>query len=237
MRKRLLPVLALASAITLVWSSAAYADFTPGFALAADNSVINGNPKVDIHLEFDADDEEIGSFKLYIPKGYLIAGDEAIPDVAGPIPGRSEMSGEVIGGGSIDIHAGVDCRPGPEGAIPLGTDLSLEPVIYERPRTDEEIDAGVWAVWFLDLEPANRVRLIVKGSPLTGWTVEGTPTPSDNTCNPLVVDLTINAQSESGVPIITNPRKPGKKLFKAEIGSQDSPTVVTFTQLFTITKV
>jgi len=87
-----------------------------------------------------------------------------------------------------------------------------------------------------NLEPLNRVRLTVKGTPATGWTIEGAPTPSDNTCNPLIVDLTINGKSASGVPVVTNPKKGGKKVVTANIFSQDSPAVATFKQVFRITK-
>jgi hypothetical protein len=91
-------------------------------------------------------------------------------------------------------------------------------------------------VWFLNLEPLNRVRLLVTGSKKTGWKIEGAPTPSDFTCNPLIVDLTINPESESGVPIVTNSKKPGPKKFMADIVSQDSPAIAHFEQIITITK-
>lgn len=214
----------------------AFAKFEPKFELTLSDLTRGGNPQADIHLEFAEDDEEIGNFKMTLPKGTNIASDEDIPEAAGEIPGREERSGEEIGGGTVTIRAGFDCRPGPEGAIPIGTPVTLEAVIYERTRTDEEADEGVHAVWFLDLEPANRVRLRVTGSPEKGWTIQGAPTPSDNTCNPLTVDLTINAQSESGVPIITNPTKGKKMVVKAEIASQDSPEVAKFKEVFKLTK-
>ena len=221
--KKSVVLMALTLAISLV-AGVAHAEFTPKFSVALDNTKVGGNPAMTFHLEFDAEDDEIGLFTGYIPKGFTIATDEQIPD------------DEVIGSGEIMIRAGFDCRPGPEGAIPVGTEVTIPATFYERARTDEEIDSGVVAVWFLDLEPANRVRLLVKGSPTTGYTVSGAPTPSDNTCNPLTADLTINAQSESGVPIMTNPAKAGKKKFMADISSQDSPDVAHFEQLIVITK-
>lgn len=229
-------LLGAALALALAFSGTALAKFEPKFDLTLSDLTRGGNPQADIHLEFAEDDEEIGNFKMTLPKGTVIASDEDIPDAAGPIPGREELSGEEIGGGTVTIRAGFDCRPGPEGAIPIGTPVTLDATIYERPRTDSEEDEGVHAVWFLDLEPANRVRLLVKGSPQTGWTVEGAPTPSDNTCNPLEVDLTINAQSESGVPIITNPLKGKKMVVTAEIQSQDSPELAKFKKVFKLTK-
>lgn len=202
----------------------ALADFTPEFSLEVSDTKVNGHPQVDIHLEFDADDEEIGNFKMTLPKGYNIAGDDEIEN------------DEEIGGGDVTIQAGFSCRPGPEGAIPLSAPVTLSATIFEKARTDDEMDAGVHAVWLLDLEPANRVRLLVSGSPTTGWTIEGAPTPSDNTCNPLVVDLTINSESESGVPLITNPKKKGKKVILSEVFSQDSSAVAVFKTKVKITK-
>jgi len=221
--KKSVILMALTLAISLV-AGVAHAEFTPKFTVALDDTKVNGNPAMTFHLEFDAEDDEIGLFTGFIPKGFTIATDEQIPD------------GEVIGSGEITIRAGFDCRPGPEGAIPVGANVTIPATFYEEARTDDEIDAGVIAVWFLDLEPANRVRLLVKGSPKTGYTVSGAPTPSDNTCNPLVADLTIDAQSESGVPILTNPKKAGKKKFMADISSQDSPDIAHFEQIIVITK-
>ncbi|MDQ3914957.1 MAG: hypothetical protein M3323_06435 [Actinomycetota bacterium] len=234
MRTKALAIGGLVTAFTML-AGVAYADFSPAFDLTLSDTKIGANPSFDIHLEFDENDEEIANFKMTIPKGYVIAGDEDIEDEPF-IPGRQERSGADIGGGTVTIAAGPDCRPGPEGGIPVKEDVTIQAEIYERSRTDEEADAGVHAVWFLDLEPANRVRLLVTGSPQTGWTVEGAPTPSDNTCNPLLVDLTIEGKTADDVPVITNPVKPGKAKFTAEIASQDSPAVALFTEVFKITK-
>ncbi|MDP9069350.1 MAG: hypothetical protein M3N53_13535 [Actinomycetota bacterium] len=222
MKKTCLTV-ALGLALSLV-AGAAFAKFEPKFEATLSDTKVNANPALGFHLEFAEDDEEIGDFKAIIPKGFNIAGDAEVPD------------GEEIGGGTVEIAAGPDCRPGPEGQIPVKVPVTVNATIFERARSDDEADSGVHAVWFLDLEPLNRVRLLVTGSPTTGWTIQGAPTPSDNTCNPLVVDLAINAQSESGVPILTNPKKAGKYKFLAEIASQDSPAVAKFKQVFKITK-
>lgn len=229
MKKSVL-LMALTLAISLV-AGVAHAEFTPKFTVELDNTKVKGNPAMTFHLEFDREDDEIGMFTGFLPKGFLVASDDDIPQVDGP---RGE-EGEVIGSGEIVIAAGPTCHPSSPIADPRVT-VTIPATFYERTRTDEEIDAGVHAVWLLDLEPANRVRLLVKGSPKTGWTVSGAPTPSDHTCNPLIADLTINAQSESGVPIITNPKKAGKKKFMADITSQDSPDVAHFEQVIVITK-
>jgi hypothetical protein len=223
-------------ALLVALPGAASAGFAPKFTVALSDTKALGNPELKFHLEFTTDDEEIGNFKGFIPKGFNIASDEQIP-TAGCKPGDAETAckGELIGGGSIKIAAGPGCHPSSPSKDPK-VDAPITATFYEKARTDEEADSGVHAVWFLDLEPANRVRLLVTGSPKTGWWIEGAPTPSDFTCNALTVDLTINAKSESGVPIVTNPKKPGNKLFMADIFSQDSPSVAHFEQVLKITK-
>lgn len=230
MKKSVLFV-ALALAASLL-PSTAQAKFEPKFTVSLSDTKALGNPALTFKLEFAADDEEIGNFIGYIPKGFDIASDEAIPEVLDPA-GRDK--GEEIGSGNINIAAGPGCHP----SVPVKEAKAPVPVpatFYERTRTDEEVDSGVHAVWFLDIEPANRVRLLVTGSKATGWKIEGAPSPSDATCNALSVELTINAKSESGVPIVTNAKKPGPKLFRAEIVSQDSPAIASFEQIITITK-
>jgi hypothetical protein len=234
MRKRALAIGGLATALTML-AGVAYAEFSPTFHLTLSDTKVAGNPNFDIHLEFDEADEEIANFKMTIPKGFVIASDADIPH-AETVPGQPARAGADIGGGTVEIAAGTACRPGPEGAIPLKQNVTVNAEIFESTLTDEEADAGAHAAWLLDLEPVNRVRLLVTGSPETGWTVEGAPTASDNTCNPLVVNLTIEGKTADGIPVITNPVKPGKAKFKAEVFSQDSPAIAVFNEVIKITK-
>ena len=222
--KRWRKVLLLVLGLSLVPAGWALADFTPKFRLKLTNQKAGASPGVNIHLEFDENDEEIGTFSMRVPAGFKVASDQQIPD------------DDVIGGGEITIEAGVGCRPGPEGDVPATAPVTVSATLFERARTDEEKDQGVDSVWFLDLEPLNRVRLLVSGSPRSGWTVEGAPTASDNTCNPLSVDLTIEPESESGAWILKNPAEPGRKTFRATITSQDSPAVKTFKKTVRIKK-
>ena len=222
MKKILVSVAALMAVV--LTAGAALADFSPQFTMELSDLKAAANPNLLFHMEFDAEDEEIGLFTAKIPAGFNIASDEEI------------AQDDVIGAGEVTISAGTACRPGPEGAIPLIAPVTVPATFKEKDRTDSEADSGVHSVWFLDLEPANRVRLLVTGSAKRGWTVSGAPDPSDNTCNPLIVDLTINGVSGAGVPVITNPTKPGKYVFQAEISSQDSPSVAKFKQPVKITK-
>lgn len=222
MRKVLVSVAALMAVV--LTAGAALADFTPKFSMELSDTKVSANPNMSFHMEFDAEDEEIGLFTAKIPAGFNIAADADIEN------------DDVIGGGDITITAGPDCRPGPEGAIPVAVPVTVSATFHERDRTDAEADSGVHSVWFLDLEPLNRVRLLVTGSAKRGWTVSGAPDPSDNTCNPLTVDLAINGKSDAGKVVITNPAKAGKYTFTAMISSQDSPSVATFKQPIKITK-
>lgn len=234
MRKKALAIGGLATALTM-FAGVAQADFAPKFTLALSDTKVGANPSFDIHLEFAESDEEIANFRMTIPKGFDIASDEEIADQS-TVPNQPVRYGADIGGGTVTIAAGPGCRPGPEGDLPLQAPVTINAEIYERPRTDDEADQGVHAVWFLDLEPLNQVRLLVTGSPEKGWVVEGAPIPSDNTCNPLLVDLTIEGKTADGTAVITNPLKPGKAKFKAEIFSQDSPAIAVFNPVFKITK-
>lgn len=224
MRKlRITALVAVGLVFGLIGTAFADQTFAPKFTVELSDTKVLGNPDLSFHLEFAREDEEIGNFIGYIPKGFNIAADDAIDD------------GTVIGGGEINIAVGPTCHPSSPIKDPR-PQLPISATFEERDRTDDEADAGVHAVWFLDIEPANRVRLLVTGSPTTGWKVEGAPTPSDNTCNPLIVDLTINAKSDSGVAIVTNPKKAKAYKFGADIVSQDSPAIAHFDQLITITK-
>jgi hypothetical protein len=214
MRKTI--TLVAAGLAVLLMAGTALAKFEPKLELKLSNTKVKGHPAFDIHLEFAEDDDEIGLFKMTVPKGFGVAPDGAIEE------------DELLGGGTIDIAFGPGCRPDSGSVFPLRPTIEVSADIVEKDRTDAEADAGVHAVWFLDLEPLNRVRLLIEGSKRTGWTISGAPTPSDNTCNPLIVDLTINAESESGVPLVTNHREPGKKVFKVDITNQDGSDTAHF---------
>ena len=222
MRKKSIFTLSLGLALGLI-AGVAHAAFTPKFDVNLSNTKIKGNPALDFHLEFDADDEEIGNFKAYLPKGFNVAPDAAFPNDT------------VIGGGNVIIQAGPACA-NPSVPKPVSAPVTLDAEFLDKDRTDAQKDAGVHAVWYLDLEPLNRVPLLVTGSSKKGWVIEGAPTPSPNTCNPLTVDLTINTKGANGVAVVTNPTKKGNYTIKAEIFSQDSPSIATFKKVFKITK-
>ncbi len=224
--------LALAAAVAVLGAGAASAKFAPTFELRVSPTKINANPTLTTKLRFAGDDDEIGLYTLFVPAGYRIAGDDQIPDVPAR-PGRPQ--GDLLGSGSVTIDAGPGCRPG----FPVRSahrPVTIGAKIYERPLTTQEKSAGAVAAWVMDIEPLNRVRLVIKGSPAKGYTVSGAPTPSDNTCNPLAVDLTINGVSEAGMKVMTNPSKPGRRTFRAVIQNQEGTATAKFFKVINTTK-
>lgn len=205
--------------------SAQQADFSPTMSFELSDTKVGANPEMSIHVEQDsADEEELAHVTLQVPKGFNLPADE---DIAG---------GSELGTGEIVIHVGMDCRPGPEGAIPLGADATLPATLTELDRTDEQADRGVHAVWNLDITTVAKIVLEVTGSVKTGWKLDGDIPANDNTCPPLVFDMTVNAQSEDGVPILTNSAKPKAHKFAGTFTSAESPTMVTLVQKIKLTK-
>ncbi len=224
--------LAVAAALALLGAGSASAQFAPTFELQVSPTKVLANPTLTTKLRFAAGDDEIGLYTLSVPAGYTIATDEQVPDVSRG-PGRP--AGDLLGSGSVTIDAGPGCNPSfpvrtVRGAVTIGAR------IYERAVTPKEKAKGAVAAWVLDIEPLNRVRLLVTGSAAKGYTVSGAPTPSDNTCNPLAVDLTINGVTEGGVKLLTNPAKPGPRTFRAVIQNQDRTSSVSFSKVVTTTR-
>jgi hypothetical protein len=208
-----------------VAGAALAADFSPTMTFELSDTKVKANPEMSIHVEQDsADEEELSHVTLMIPKGFDLPGDE---EIAG---------GSELGSGDIVIHVGMDCRPGPEGAIPLGTDAPLPASLTEQDRTDEQADAGVHAVWNLDISGVAEIVLEVTGSKTKGWVLDGDIPANDNTCPPLVFDMTVNSESEDGVPILTNAAKAKKYVFGGAFTSADSPTIVSLKQTIKLTK-
>lgn len=224
--------LAAAVALSLLGAGTAAAKFTPAFELEVSPTKVSANPTLKMKLSFAEDDDEIGLYTLFVPAGYTIATDEQVPDVSRG-PGRP--AGDLLGAGTVTIAAGPGCNPSfPVKSAKQGVTIAAS--IYERTLTADEKAKGGVAAWVLDIEPLNRVRLLVTGSPAKGYTVSGAPTPSDNTCNPLAVDLTVNGVTQGGVKLLTNPAKPGPRTFRAVVQDQDGKSSVSFSKVVTTTR-
>lgn len=222
MKKALIAVSSLvALALT---AGAALAAYEPKLSFELSDTKVKGNPEIHILVSQEEGEEELGHVTLTIPKGFNLPADEDIPD------------GELLGTADLEIAAGPGCHPS-GSAFPLRPAVPLSGrEIVEADRTDEQADEGVHAVWVVDLQPVTTIPLEITGSIKKGWKLDGDIPSNDFTCPPLVFDGTINAKSEGGVPLLTNPKKPGKYVFGGSLFSQTSPDVVTVKQPITITK-
>lgn len=223
MRRTLVTATACATAAIVMAAGSASAKFTPKVELEVSPTNAKANPTIKVKLSFAADDSEIGMFTMKVPAGYVIANDAQVADVPAS-PGRPQ--GDIIGSGSVTIQVGPGCHP----SFPVkqvGGPVTIPAKIYERPVQEDEKFRGAVAAWVLDIEPANRVRLLVQGNPAIGYTVYGAPAPSDATCNPLAVDITINGKTEKGAVLLTNPATPGPRTFQVIVRDQEAKESVT----------
>jgi hypothetical protein len=215
---------ALVASLAVMGSAFAEGDFSPSMTFEISDTKVGGNPELKLHVEQDgADEEELGHVTLGIPKGFNIAADE---DIA---------TDTELGTGDIVIRAGTTCRNDGANAIPLSYDANLPATLKELDRTDEQADRGVHSVWNLDITGVTKIILEVTGSSKAGWKIDGDIPANDNTCPPLVFDMTVNAAAGE-VPIVTNAKKPGPKIFTGTFTSQESPTVVTLKSKIKLTK-
>lgn len=223
MRKALV---ALSSLVVLALTvGAALAEYNPKLSFDVKNTKVKANPEINIIVSQEEGEEELGHVTMTIPKGFNVPADEAMED------------GDVIGTADLSIAAGPGCRPDAFGGIPLTVEIPFnDREIYEQDRSDDQADAGVHAVWVVDLQPVTTIPLELTGSVKKGWKLDGDIPANDNTCPPLKFDGTIFGESEGGVPVITNPKKPGKYVFGGSLFSAESPAVITVKQPVKITK-
>ncbi|HJR44388.1 MAG TPA: hypothetical protein VJ927_02165 [Actinomycetota bacterium] len=235
MKKALIAVSSmLALALT---AGAALAEYSPTLEFGLSDTKAKANPEITIKVAQEAGEEELGHVTLTIPKGFDLPSDE---EVAG---------GSLLGTADLAIDAGPGCHPSAGGA-PLKTSAPFsDRSIYEQDRDDAQADEGIHAVWVVDLQPVTTIPLEVTGSIAKGWKLDGDIPANDFTCPPLTFDGTIFSETqtrtpvnptdpagEAGVPILTNPAKPGKYVFGGTLSSATSPDVLTIKQVIKITK-
>jgi hypothetical protein len=213
-------VLALTAAMSVVGTARA-GDFSPKMTFDLSDKRVKANPQMTITVEQDNDEEELANVTLRIPKGFSLPPDDAVPN------------NDQMGTGTINIHAGPGCRPG--GPADADAGITAPATLKETDRTDEQKDAGVYAAWLLDISGVTNVPLEITGSKRLGWTAYGEIAPNDNTCPPFSFELKVNSQTASGVPILVNPKRAGKKVFSGTFQSLDSGTTVTLTSKIVIT--
>jgi hypothetical protein len=214
----------LATLLFVLNGIAAGADFSPEIRSKLSVRKVKKNTAMKIHVEQEEGEEELAHVTLGIPAGFKIPKDAQVDN------------GDVLGSGEIFIEAGPACSPGPEGDIPVSTQLNLPATLEEQDRTDEEADAGVWAVWVLDIQGVTRIILTATGNPKKGFKLDGDIPPNNYTCPPFQFDLTVEKKSEGGVPILKNPKEAGRYVFSSKFVSLDSGAQVTIRQPVRITR-
>jgi hypothetical protein len=223
MKKALIAVSSmLALALT---AGAALAEYSPTLEFGLSDTKAKANPEISIKVAQEAGEEELGHVTLTIPKGFDLPSDEEVEN------------GDVLGTADLAIDAGPGCHPSAGGA-PLKTSVPFnDKEIVEQDRDDEQTDEGIHAVWVVDLQPVTTIPLEVTGSIAKGWKLDGDIPANDFTCPPLTFDGTIfSTTATGGVPILTNPAKPGKYVFGGTLSSATSPDVMTIKQVIKITK-
>ena len=221
--KKISLIAAVTACVMALSGLALAADFSPTMEFELSDTKAGGNPELKIHVEQDdGAEEELAHVTLGIPKGFNLPTDEAIA-------GGTEM-----GTGGIVIGAGPACRNDQAGSIPLQVAAQLPATLEETDRTDEQADRGVYAVWTLDIQGVTKIVLEVTGSKKAGWKLDGDIPANDNTCPPLVFDLTVNAKA-GDVPILTNAKKAGTKVFSGIFTSAESASTVVIEQAIKIT--
>lgn len=222
MKKALIAVSSML-ALALI-AGAALAAYAPKLTFALSDTKAGGNPEINIKVTQEEGEDELGHITLTIPKGFNLPADEDIEN------------GDVLGAADLAINAGPGCHPSAGGA-PLKTSVPFsDKQILEQDRSDEQADAGVHAVWVVDLKPVTTIPLEITGSVAKGWKLDGDIPANDFTCPPLSFDGTIFGKSTGGVTLLTNATKPGKYVFGGSLFSATSPDVVTVKQVIKITK-
>lgn len=219
-RSKFLFVSALTLVLAMVGSASAQGDFSPKMTFSLSDTRVKANPQLKLIVEQDNNEEELGTVTLKIPAGFKLPPDSAIPN------------NDQLGAGTINIHAGPGCRPG--APAEADANITAPATLKEQDRTDEQRDSGVYASWLLDISGVTKVPFVITGSKAIGWTIYGEIVPNDNTCPPFSFKLNLNSQSASGVPILINPRRTGRKVFRGTFTSIDSPASVTIRQAIKI---
>jgi hypothetical protein len=223
--KNVLRIVAIATGALLVLGGSAFAqgDFSPTIEFSLSDARVKANPQMNVKVVQEEGEEELSHVTLTVPKGFKLPPDSAIENE------------DELGEGTININVGPGCRPGsPSGALKAPMDLPA--TLREKDRTEEQAQSGIYAVWNLDISGVTSIDLSITGSTKTGWKLDGDIPPNDNTCPPFSFELNINSQSAAGVPVLINPKKPGKKIFTATFTSADSPQTITLKQPIVITK-
>lgn len=222
--------------IGLLWGQGAFAaDFSPTIKFKLSPAKVKKLTQITVNVAQNDNEEELAHVTLRIPAGFSLPSDRSIAGCT-VAPNGSCQGGDTLGEGSINIHAGPGCHPSAPASAPTTQLSGIPAVLKERDRTDEESDAGIKAVWVLEISGVTRVPLEVTGSAARGWKLDGDIARNDGTCPPFSFSLKILKKSAQGKPMIKTPSKAGRYTFSATFTSQDSPATKTLRQTVKITR-
>lgn len=200
------------------------ADFSPKASFTLSPKKIKKPAKLVVKVAQDAGEEELVDVTLRVPAGFSLPSDKAIRGCAASRPSeRTPCDGDVLGTGVINIMVGPSCVNNDSSAA---TSRRLGARLVERNRTDDEKDAGVYAVWILDIQGVTTIPLEITGSKRRGWTFFGEIAANPMTCTPFDFALTISTKSGDGKTIIKNPAKPGRYTFSTRLRSAASSRTI-----------
>jgi len=190
MQKRGLLLAAVAASVVagLIAPACAGAAFDPTIQISLSTHQAGANPRVDFRFVQDAGEEQIDELTFRFPRQFRIPPDASI------------AAGENLGYGRFTTGVAPVC------GAPF--EATFDATLYERDRTEEEIQNGVWAVWVADLGPVE-VEFPWTRLASGNWrAITDIPT-SPLVCPPVTLTSTVNQTSEGGTVILQNPRKPG----------------------------
>jgi hypothetical protein len=193
MRTRVPATAFVAVLVLLVAIPAQAADFSPSASLALSLKRVNANPTLTVNVHQDHGEEKLSKVAITVPHGFRIPPDAAIAD------------GEKLGAGTISVALAPACT----------TQADINVNIVERNRTAAEKNAGVVAVWVVDLKPVTTIDLKWKGNVANGWTATGAIPQNDAYCPPFDFKATIaKSSATSHVKLVRNPSSAGAYTFK-----------------------
>jgi hypothetical protein len=198
-RSRFIPLVAIATSLTLMGGDAIAAEFSPTFEATLSDNKTGANPELTIKVAQEKDEEELAAVQLEVPAGFTLPTDSQIPN------------NTTLGSGNIIIDVGPRCS---NPSNPLSVPGNVPVTIKELDRTSADTAEGAVAVWLVDIQNVTSIRLLVKGSTSAGYSLAGTIPANANTCPPFVFNAKIQ-KTAAGVQIIKNPATGGSYVFGA----------------------
>lgn len=177
------------SASGLAGTAAARGDFAPSVRFSPSSRRAGANPRLAVRIAQRAGEEPIERITFHIPRGFGFPRDAAIAD------------GEVLGHGEFTTATAPFCD--------TAFQQTFGATGRERDRTAQEVRAGVWSVWVVDLG-AVKVDLVFTRTGSGAWRAVADIPTTPILCAPDALTARLNRTSaRSHAKLWRNPRRPG----------------------------